>query len=65
MKQKDTAILVPIIFSAITSYVIYDILSALLQTIYIICKSSMYMLNSSIIFVECLIFPFFLHAVQY
>lgn len=59
MKQKDTAILVPIIFSAITSYVIYDILSALLQTIYIICKSSMYMLNSSIIFVECLIFPFF------
>ena len=34
MKQKDTAVLVPIIFSAITSYVIYDVLSDFWMTIF-------------------------------
>ena len=36
MKQKNNILLIPIIFSAITSYVIYDVLSAFWETIYMI-----------------------------
>lgn len=66
MKQKDTAVLVPIIFSAITSYVIYDVLSDFWMTIFntIIYETSAHEDWSFLILkitpvIMCIIFPFF------
>lgn len=69
MRQKDNIILVPIIFSAITSYVIYDVLSAFWETIYMIVAyeyNTFYLIINKIApFIMCIIFPFFLHVVLY
>ena len=63
MRQKDNIILVPIIFSAITSYVIYDVLSAFWETIYMIVAyeyNTFYLIINKIApFIMCIIFPFF------
>ena len=63
MKQKNNILLIPIIFSAITSYVIYDVLSAFWETIYMIVAyeyNTFYLIINKIApFIMYIIFPFF------